>query len=241
MRLVRDGIKLVAALLAVAVFAVIIDRSADAYAEARTAAAFGMAFETEVDMSIEGYPFLTQWRSGEYRDVKIKATRFDISGMTVKKVRLNLKDVEMAEYSTGPEDIQQAKARKARLSGTVPYDELRLPFGMKAKHKPGTDDQVRVTGRVPVTVLGKRLYAPFAADVRISLNEKQGKVRLQPRSVQVLGGLSSKLVDGLVKEHINTSFEAPKLAKGMSWEDVTAEDDGLRAVASGTDVELPKE
>ncbi|MQA05107.1 MAG: DUF2993 domain-containing protein [Streptosporangiales bacterium] len=239
MRVVRDGLKLVATLLVVAVFAVIIDRSADIYAESRTASAFGLAFETSADVSIEGYPFLTQWRNGEYEDVQVDITRFDVSGTTVKDVRLDLTDVRMKPYASGPEDMVKAKADKVRMAGTVPYDEMKLPFGIKAKHKRGTDDQVRLTGSVPVTVLGKRLNVPFAADVRVKI--EKGKIRLQPRSVQVLGGLSTKVVDKLVRKHLDRSIAPPGLPKSLRAKELTAQEDGLRAVATGTDVKLPKQ
>lgn len=228
--LVRLGV----VLLVIGALAVAADRGADRYAETRTSSALEPTFGASTDVSVEGFPFLTQWAAGRFREVNVQSDGVTVSGTKVRDLRMTLANVRGPAYARTERDVQSSTAGSVRMSGTVPYGELPVPGAVTAKNVHGRDDRLRLSGSIGV--LGERVR--FSAVVRVSPHDD--KVRLQPRQVRILGEVPSAAITGLVRDNLDVQVTPPGLPPGMKISGLKTRDDGLRLTATGRDVQVPR-
>ncbi|GAA1624360.1 LmeA family phospholipid-binding protein [Georgenia ruanii] len=211
-------------LVAVAVAA---DRVAAGVAE--RAAATEIARQVDVagtpDVTIAGFPFLTQLAARDLDDVRVRAEGVAAEGVELGDVDIRARGVGLAQPLT---------ARTVRLTGTLRQPDLQRlvdqATGMSLTVDTGTDGVTLGT-----TVLGQPLELLAVPEV------SDGTLTLRPAGVT----LGDKAVDvGTVRallgaNLLDVGIPLGDLPLGMTLAEVTPRDDGVRVTLTGQGVALP--
>ena len=212
--------------------AAVADRIAVGVAEDRVAEAVAdrgdLAGTPEV--SIEGWPFLTQAVGGQYEDVRIRLTAGDLgepagtsADVRLRGVHLPLSDVLDGSVTQIPVD---------RIDGTVTlsYALLSRELGTDTTLAP-EDDGLRLT--TTVEVLGYEV--PLAAVGRVRLDGQDLVVdvdRAEVAGVDLPGFVVDAATDALdLRYPIDLPF-------GLELTSVTAQDDGVHVTGGAVDTVL---
>lgn len=207
----------------------------------------------DVDVSIHGFPFLTQVASGRYRDIAVEAR-----GVTLQDVR----DVDLSARLRGVElslsDLRGGGRPPVPVDSVdghvvVPYTELArrgleagAAQGLRALSLSGAGDDVAVSATVEVLafeVQGRARagvsIADGAAHLRVGDIEIQelGGNGLDPDGLE-LPGPALTAVTALMNEALEQSLALPSLPYGLRITSAVAQRDGLRINAAASDVTL---
>lgn len=155
------------------------------------------------DVRINGFPFLTQAISGNYRSVDVSADRLPLGPLREVEVRAQLRDVEAPLsmlLGSGPKSLKVDDAdgtvrvdandlerlmpgvRKVRIENvdSAAVDDLVEEGGPVSLRALDTDSAARVVGTVDVPVVGETEVA-----VIVSLQLDGRVIQLVPRDVRV--------------------------------------------------------
>lgn len=190
------------------------------------------------DVSIEGFPFLTQALRGDYTQVDGTINDLTVDdGVTVKQLDVQLRGVHVAlrdllnnSVSSAPVDDATARALvtypalDAAAKANITEDNLTVKFG------PGTDGHLKVTGTFDNGLIKGSLDGQ--AEVRATNGDLV--VGILPES---LNGVPEIIRNQLVSL-IGVSYELPELPFGFKARSVTVAADGVHVTAAASDVEL---
>jgi hypothetical protein len=218
------GVLLTVALVAVA--AVVLDRVALALAEREVASRLTdyVEVEGEPDVSITGFPFLTQVLAREVDDVRATAA-------AVASGDVQLDDVEVRAQGVGL--TQPPTAATLDLTGTLPQPALQQLLdarGLDLEVDTGTDGL-----RLATELLGQDLEVltePVVTDT--------GGLQLRTVSLS-LGGAqvdAASLAPFLGDDLLTFDVALPELPMGLTLAAARAEDDGVRLTLTGEQVVL---
>ncbi|GGY96096.1 LmeA family phospholipid-binding protein [Streptomyces poonensis] len=195
------------------------------------------------DVSIKGFPFLTQVASGELDDVEVGIPDYEAStGSGDSTIRITgLKaDMRGVEFSG---DFSSATARSATGTATIPYDEL-----LKAAKSEPTQIASGVTARVAglsdggngkikieidATVLGVDLPRPVS--VLSSVAVEGDTVRLRADSLPDLG---VNLTETAIRSITDFQQAVDRLPGGIALDKVEGAADGVKITVKGSDIKL---
>lgn len=187
------------------------------------------------DVSIKGFPFLTQVAGGTLDDVKASGEGITAgNGQTtlhITRFSANLHDVQLSNgYST-------AVAKSASGSALISYQDLSdaAPDGVKVSYggrNPQTGaGQVKVSGHV--SLLGKSWDRSVVSEVTLKNGDTLG---LHALSIPDIGGLPE--LEDLVRQQIDFSQQVHGLPSGIKLKKVTVDPKGMSIELAGTDVSL---
>ncbi|GGO87291.1 LmeA family phospholipid-binding protein [Wenjunlia tyrosinilytica] len=234
MRVLRP---LLIALVVLGVLFVAADRIAVAVAESEAADHFRQAQPVEGDpeISIDGFPFLTQLLGGKLDEVHASARgmRAQDQGTSVRidRFKADLHDVKFSNGFT--------TATAETLTGTVliTYADLTAaaPDGVTVSYggsgsEPGTGE-VKVIGRL--SLLGRTWQKSVTSEVRLV---DGGTVKLRARSIP--GADQIPGLEGLVRERIDFSKKITGLPSGIELQKLEAGPDGVTIKLAGKGVSL---
>ncbi len=224
---------------------VIADRVAVDFAENEAAdrVRAGEGLTAAPDVSIKGFPFLTQVASGELDEVEIGIPDYEAStgtdGGTVRITDLKA-DMRGVEFSG---DFGSATARTATGSAVIPYDELlkaakseptQIAPGVTARIaglSAGGDGKIKLS--VDATVLGIDLPRPVSV---------VGSLVVEGDSVQVRADSLPDLGVGLTESAIRsiTDFQQAidELPGGIKLDKVEGAADGVKITVQGSNIRL---
>lgn len=217
------AVLVVVALLVVAALAA--DRFLHARAEERIAEELGTAVDVtgQPDVTVEGFPFLTQLAAGELESVRARADALATEGVRLVDVTAHARAVTVETPST---------AGRLDLAGTLPDETLQE---MVRERAPGVtvasaSDGVHLT----TTVLGVDLALVAEPQVQ------DGGIGVRVTRVE-LGGAqvdTEDLAPLVGEELLELDLEVPDLPLGLTLVDVAPRDGGLRLSLTGEDVVL---
>jgi hypothetical protein len=220
--------RLLAVLVAVVVLAaaaLLVDRLLHASAEDRIADELARAVdvEGEPEVTVEGFPFLTQLAAGELDSVRARADAVATEGVRLLDVTAHARGVTVEQPST---------AGRLDLEGTLPDKALQQLVDEKVR---GVSVSSAADGvHLATEVLGLDLAlvaAPEVADGGISVQVTQVRLGGAQIDTEDLGSLVS---DDLLQ----LELEVPDLPLGLRLVDVVPGDGGLRLSLTGEDVVL---
>ncbi|WP_037608479.1 LmeA family phospholipid-binding protein [Streptacidiphilus rugosus] len=171
------------------------------------------------DVSIEGFPFLTQLIGSKLDEVKFHAVDFQVPAGKLQLMNLDA-DLHGVKISS---DYSSAVADSATGTVTIRYSDLSaaLPNHIKVTYG-GSPGKVKVSGKIEGnTVTG-------TADISVSGG---GSVKLG--NLDTGDPLTSFLADVFAPE-----VPVSGLPSGLKLDSVDAEENGISVQASGTDVHL---
>jgi hypothetical protein len=196
------------------------------------------------DVSIKGFPFLTQVASGELDDVEVgiqnyeAATGTDGKSIRIDDLKARMKGVEFSG------DYSSATASSATGTATVSYGELlkaakseptQLAPGVTANVvglSDGGNGKIKVA--VEATVFGKELPEPVS--VLSTVTVQDGTVKVHADKVPSFGGVD--LAEGSVRAITDFQQKIDGLPGGIQLDQVQAAKDGVDITVKGSDVRL---
>ncbi|MFE6285556.1 DUF2993 domain-containing protein [Streptomyces sp. NPDC057877] len=196
------------------------------------------------DVSIKGFPFLTQVVGGELDDVEVGIKNYEATaggdGTTIRidDLTANMRGVEFSG------DYSSATARSATGTATISYDELlktarseptQVSPGVTAEVvglSDGGDGKIKVA--VEATVFGTKLPQPVS--VLSTVTAQGDSVRVKAEALPSIGGVEV----GETQIRSITDFEQriEELPGGIQLDTVKAASDGVRITVRGSDVRL---
>ncbi|MEU8950714.1 DUF2993 domain-containing protein [Streptomyces sp. NPDC048489] len=231
---------------------VIADRVAVGFAEDKAAdrikSSEGLA--TTPDVSIEGFPFLTQVAGGELDDVKIGIKDFEASAEGGKgtaggtaTIRIDALDAEMHGVRFNG-DYSSATANSASGSATVSYAELlKAAKSQPTAVAPGVTAQViglsdggngKIKVEVTATVLGTKLPQPVSVLSSVAVVGGD-TVRVHADGLPKLG---VDLAEGRIRSITDFEQKIDGLPGGIQLDKVEAATGGVDISVKGSDVKL---
>ncbi|MEV7150882.1 DUF2993 domain-containing protein [Streptomyces sp. NPDC093084] len=224
---------------------VVVDRVAVHFAEGEAAGKLktteGLA--SDPDVSIKGFPFLTQVAGGTLDDVQVGIKDYDASGTAGKSIRIQDLKADMKGVTfTG--DYSSATARTATGSALISYAEL-----LKNVDTQPTDLGLGFTGRVvnladggngkikvtlDITVPG--VNAHQKVDLVSTVAVKDDSVQVHADNLPKLAGVS--LIEDRFRQASDFKQAIDRLPGGIRLDRVEAAADGVEIGVKGSNVRL---
>ncbi|MEU6577776.1 DUF2993 domain-containing protein [Streptomyces sp. NPDC046805] len=225
---------------------VIADRVAVRFAERQAADRLRISenLAATPDVSINGFPFLTQLASGTLDDVEVRIKNYEAaSDDGTKKVRIDdlTADLKGVTFSG---DHSSATAATATGTATVSYAELlRTAKSEPAQVAPGVTARVvglsdggngKIKVKVEATVLGTKLPEPVP--VLGSVTVRGDSVKVRADSLPRIGNVDVGESD--IREITDFRQAINRLPGGIKLDKVQAAKDGVEIAVKGSDVRL---
>ncbi|MFI6491462.1 DUF2993 domain-containing protein [Streptomyces sp. NPDC050564] len=227
---------------------VIADRVAVGFAEDKAAdrikSTEGLA--STPDVSIEGFPFLTQVAGGELDDVKIGIKNYEAStggtGAAASTIRIDDLSAEMHGVVFNG-DYSSATADSATGTASISYAELlkaakaeptQVASGVSARViglSDGGNGKIKVT--IEATVLGTKLPQPVSVLSSVSVSGDTVKVHADS-----LPKLGVELAEGRIRAITDFQQKIDELPGGIQLDKVEAAKSGVDISVKGSDVKL---
>ncbi|MEY9487758.1 hypothetical protein RKD26_003552 [Streptomyces calvus] len=226
---------------------VIVDRVAVNLAESEAADRLkaNEGLQDTPDVSIEGFPFLTQLAGGTLDEVRVGIRDYEAgTGDGTGKIRIDdlRADMKGVDFSS---DFSSAVADSATGTATVAYDELlktaeseptQVAPGVKAKIvglSDGGNGKIKVAVEIE-TALGK---LPEPVSVLSSVKVVDGDtVRVQADALPEFGGI--ELAESRVRRITDFEQRIDGLPGGIRLDKVEAAENGVDITVTGSDVRL---
>ncbi|MFE4331498.1 DUF2993 domain-containing protein [Streptomyces sp. NPDC056831] len=209
---------------------VAVDRAAVYFAESEVEGRVQVTGATigSTDVSIKGFPFLTQVAGDQLDEVDVKITGIetDANGRRIRISRMNaaLHEVKLADgYSS-------ATAARATGTAVISYEDLTKAASDGVVVEYGGNGKVKVTGTVDI--LGNPLSRSVLSTVTL-VDGHTLKVHADKVPGKGIPGL-----EGLVREKTDFEREVGGLPSGLKLEKIQPTADGLEISVTGTDVRL---
>ncbi|MFK4145735.1 DUF2993 domain-containing protein [Streptomyces sp. NPDC004065] len=196
------------------------------------------------DVSIKGFPFLTQLASGELDDVEVGIKDYEApTGQGSRTIRIDRLEADMKGVRFSG-DYSSATAARATGTATIGYDEL-LRTAKSGPTRVGPGVTARVVGlsdggngkikvAVEATVLGVKLPKPV--DVLSSVTVRGDKVEVTADALPAFGGV--RLAESRIRAITDFQQAIDRLPGGVRLDSVRAAEDGVRITVKGSDVRL---
>ncbi|MFE1288792.1 DUF2993 domain-containing protein [Streptomyces sp. NPDC058751] len=227
---------------------VLVDRVAVWFAEdeaaGRIKSSEGLA--ATPDVSIGGFPFLTQVAAGELDDVKIGIKNYEAStggtGSAAGTIRIDDLNAEMHGVAFSG-DYSSATAGSATGTASISYAELlKAAKSGPAEVAPGVQAQViglsdggngKIKVTVSGTVLGTKLPKPVSVLSSVSVSGDTVKVHADS-----LPKLGVQLAEGRIRSITDFEQKIEQLPGGIKLDKVEAAPEGVEISVKGSDVRL---
>ncbi|MET8942487.1 DUF2993 domain-containing protein [Streptomyces sp. NPDC004542] len=225
---------------------VIVDRVAVHFAEGEAADRLKAteSLADTPDVSIKGFPFLTQLAGGSLDDVEVGIKDYEAAtGNGAEKIRIDdLKaDMKGVDFSG---DYSSATASTATGTATVSYAELlKTAKSEPTQIAPGVTARVvglsdggngKIKVAVEATVLGSKLPKPV--HVLSSVTVEGDKVKVHADALPVIGG--ADLAENRVRAITDFQQAIDQLPGGIELDSVRAARDGVEITVQGSNVRL---
>ncbi|MFB7530626.1 DUF2993 domain-containing protein [Streptomyces sp. NPDC056178] len=209
---------------------VAVDRAAVYFVESEAEGRVAVTGATigSTDVSIKGFPFLTQVAGSQLDevDVEISGIETDANGRRIRISRMNaaLYEVKLADgYSS-------ATAARATGTAVISYEDLTKAASDGVVVEYGGNGKVKVTGTVDI--LGRPLSRSVLSTVTL-IDGHTIKVHADKVPGEGIPGL-----EGLVRQKTDFEREVGGLPSGLKLQRIQPAADGLEISVTGTDVRI---
>lgn len=199
---------------------------------------------TTPDVSIKGFPFLTQVVGGSLDDIEVGIDTYEAAaGDGARKIRIDdlRADMKGVEFSG---DYSSATAATATGTATVAYDELlKTAKSEPTQVAPGVTANVvglsdggngKIKVAVEATVLGTKLPEPVS--VLSTVTVVDGTVRVKADGLPKFAGVD--LAENRVRTITDFQQRIDGLPGGIELDKVQAAPDGVEITVRGSNVRL---
>lgn len=242
----RRGKKLVVLLVIFGVLiaaAVVADRVAAATAESRVgdvvaerASAHELSSSQDPDVSITGFPFLTQLIAGEYKQIDIELSDLEYEELVMPKLDIRAEDVS-AKFSDVTSGEGPIVAAEMSADGHVEYSALTDPMEAATSASVTSDGGGELSISADADMAGQQI--PVVGKASVQLSEGSLEVTAYDfvaDGVDLPEGGQSAL--GSLAGSMSRSIGLPELPYGLTVDDVHFESETMVLTASASDVPL---
>ncbi|GGY28194.1 LmeA family phospholipid-binding protein [Streptomyces djakartensis] len=202
---------------------------------------------TTPDVSIKGFPFLTQVVGGSLDDIEVGIRNYEAatgSGEGARKIRIDdlRADMKGVEFSG---DYSSATATSATGTATIAYDELlKTAKSEPTQIAPGVTANVvglsdggngKIKVAVEATVLGTKLPEPVSALGSVTVVDGD-TVRVKADGLPKFAGVD--LAENRVRSITDFQQKIDGLPGGIQLDRVQAAPDGVEIAVKGSNVRL---
>lgn len=183
----------------------------------------------EPEVTIGGFPFLTQALGGTYEEINVVTGAFTFNEIQMERVDVTLTDVDapMAELMSSTPEIVAGTAEGTIL---VPYSELQ----QRIQREGMTIEQ---EGGVP-RITGDFAHGGISVSVQsdLELSVENSTISVAPQNIEVSGDVPIDV--DLVEDAL--AFEVPlgELPFGLELTDIESQPNGVEVSARGEDVPI---
>jgi hypothetical protein len=240
----RWAISLTVILLVLVGLAIAADRVA-AYAAERTIAEkvseqqqeVGVTWAGSPDVTVGGFPFLTQVADGKYRDITIVLRDVARNGVTLPVLDIHATGVN-ATLDTLMSGNGTVTADRVVGTATVSYDSVRALVNQPGLELAEQGGKLRL--RWPVTVSGQQVTAIATGEVSVT----SGVVRLKVSDIHADGvtlpSIAQRLLDDY-EQKLSIQVRLPPLPFHLTIETVRTLPEGLSITASARGVPISRD
>lgn len=184
----------------------------------------------EPDISIKGFPFLTQAINGRYDSVRVGV---DVEALglppgATADIRLVGAQVPLSSVFSG--SISSVPVEKVLGTVTFPFDYIGEQLGGATVTRDGSGLRVETT----VSLLGQDFQVAATAELALVGRE----VALTASNVEGFGADLPDEVTAVVLDLLDLSIPVPELPFGLVFTGIQVVGDGMRVVAEGNDIVL---
>ncbi|MEU1438399.1 DUF2993 domain-containing protein [Streptomyces sp. NPDC005786] len=207
-----------------------VDRAAVYFAESEAADRVVVpgARTGSTDVSIKGFPFLTQVAGSELDEVDVKVTGIEATAAG-RSLRISRMDAELHQVRL-TDGFSGATAARATGTAVISYEDLTKAAADGVAVEYGGNGKVKVTGAV--NILGRTLSRSVLSTVTL-VDGHTVRVHADKVPGEGIPGL-----EGLVREKTDFEREVGTLPNGLKLERIQPTADGLEISVTGTDVRL---
>lgn len=184
----------------------------------------------EPDISIEGFPFLTQAISGRYNSIRVGV---DVAALglppgATADIQLLGAQVPLSSVLSG--SVSSVPVDQVLGTVTFPFDYIGEQLGGAAVTEEGSGLRVETT----VSLLGQDF--PVAATAELAL--VGGEVAVTASNVEGLGTELPDEVTAVVLDLLDVNIPVPELPFGLMFTGIQVVEDGMQVVAEGSNIVL---
>ncbi|MFD0902551.1 LmeA family phospholipid-binding protein [Actinomadura sediminis] len=182
------------------------------------------------DVTIHGFPFLTQAAGGEYDHIEVVIGEYTEQDVTLSDVRVDMRGLRAPLSELADGNTANVTARTATASAIVPYPMIReqAPKEVEGLAPKGENLEVDLAGAV--------MGVPLSGKAVVSLEATGKGIAVTPVSVAPDGGPQIPLA--LVKRQLTWVVPVTDLPVGSRISRIEPTADGLRVSATAQDVRL---
>lgn len=239
----KAGIGLLVTVLVLVGLVVLADRGAAWAAEDRIAGQVALkadqqniAMQGEPEVTVEGFPFLTQVLAGEYEAVTIRMEQVTIDGVQLESIDVRATTVraDLGDLMNGSGEV---RAERVAGEATVSFAAVRELIGYEGATVTGQDGKLLI--RVPLEIAGGAVSTTVVALADVSVSDGAVKIdvdKVNAEDENLPPGADAAL--DRVAGSLSRTVPLPKLPYGMTVGEAKVTDAGVAATASARDVPL---
>ncbi|MFF5333825.1 DUF2993 domain-containing protein [Streptomyces sp. NPDC013181] len=182
------------------------------------------------DISIKGFPFLTQVAGSELDEVEVRLTGIETRAggraLRISTMDAELRDVRLSDGFSG------ATAARADGTAVISYEDLTEAASDGVAVEYGGNGKVKVTGTVSIPVLGRAVSRSVLSTVTL-VDGHTVRVHADKVPGEGIPGL-----ERLVREKTDFERRVGGLPNGLKLEKIQPTAEGLEIAVTGTDVRL---
>ncbi|MCH7229338.1 DUF2993 domain-containing protein [Glycomyces sp. L485] len=219
------------------------DRIANAMAERRvatevadTAAEHGAYSDHRPDVTIHGWPFLTQAWSGEFEQIDIEMREVGAEGLTFPSLDMVAHDVD-ADWREIADGTSEITAARVDVSGTVSVESLETLL----RERTGYDMTVNDDGTASVTAVAEAAGFEIEVEGTGAIELGEGAIRFSPDIVEALTESLPPGSDAFVervRDEMSTVIDLPELPWGIQLTEIAIAEGNVEISGSAPDVAL---
>lgn len=184
--------------------------------------------QQQPEVTIHGFPFLTQAIGGEYDQIDVKLGQWTERGVTVGDVTIEMRGVNapLADVASG--NANSVTARSATASAVIPYAVIkaRAPKEVKSIAAKGDNLQVDLSGAIA--------GFPLSGSAVVSVKPSAKGIVITP----VSGGLAGLPQLPAVGQLVSWTVPVANLPVGSRISEIQPTPDGLRVAATANNLRL---
>lgn len=184
----------------------------------------------EPDISIEGFPFLTQAINGRYDSVRVG---LDVAALGLPPgatADIQLQGAQVPLKAVFSRSVSSVPVDKVVGAVTFPFDYIGEQLGGATVARDGSGMRVETT----VSLLGQDF--PVAATAELAL--VGGEVALTASNVEGLGTELPDEVTAVVLDLLDVNIPVPELPFGLMFTGIQVVEHGMQVVAEGSNIVL---
>jgi hypothetical protein len=196
---------------------------------------------TVSDVSLGGFPFLTQVLLGNYKDIRFTIEGITTPGPRIQQIKARLKGVDVPLGDAIRDNVGQVPVDEIQGTVVVTYEDLNVFLAKETADDTfrnvmvtpvGNGERVEATAQVDVPVLGAQTVKGVAA-----FKVTNGALSLAIEQIGIQGTFNISVP--LPAFNALSLFDAPKLPFNLQLVDAGTDANGLSLTARATDVTLP--